>query len=289
MSPHAARILADPAAITPAFRWAVGGWTFFVAENVVLSENRELLIRRCGEDGYRAAYGTCSTVAVASIAYGYLRKVREAGPFRWAATAAAPPGWRAVGVALGCFGAVTASQTLPRFQIPFASTASDEDTPSAAAAVSSSSSGRWRVRCPFDFSDEPSSSRSSSDVAYAPRGVERVTRHPGLWSFAAIGAGVAATSRSLPRAACLCGPVLVAAVGGAHQDSRHRRGIGGTLDPARDAVTSHAPFAAMLTRRSNDDVDWAREFKELNAAVALLVVAAATRGRGLATRSAFKL
>ena len=52
---------------------------------------------------------------------------------------------------------------------------------------------------------------------------------------------------SLPQAAWLAMPTAVALIGGAHSDSRKRRGMGGTLPPELDAVTSNAPFVAMLS------------------------------------------
>ena len=41
-------------------------------------------------------------------------------------------------------------------------------------------------------------------------------------------------------------PTLVALIGGAHADSRHRRGQGGYLSPELDRATSNVPFVAML-------------------------------------------
>jgi len=40
---------------------------------------------------------------------------------------------------------------------------------------------------------------------------------------------------------------VVALVGGGHADYRHRRGMGGSLSPETDALTSLLPFAAMLS------------------------------------------
>ena len=51
----------------PVVRWAVGGWTLFVCENAVLSENRTWLIDSMGDDKYHVFYGTCSTIATVSI------------------------------------------------------------------------------------------------------------------------------------------------------------------------------------------------------------------------------
>ena len=55
------------------WRWAVGGWTFFIAENFLLSENRTWLIDEIGDDNYHLVYGFFSTVACSSIGYGYFK------------------------------------------------------------------------------------------------------------------------------------------------------------------------------------------------------------------------
>ena len=47
-----------------------GGWLFFVAENAVLSENRQVFIDRLGDRGYKSCYGLLSTCSLASVAYG---------------------------------------------------------------------------------------------------------------------------------------------------------------------------------------------------------------------------
>jgi len=41
----------------------VGGWTFFIAENLILSENREYLVGELGERSYKNLYGALSTIA----------------------------------------------------------------------------------------------------------------------------------------------------------------------------------------------------------------------------------
>ena len=54
-------------------RWISIGWTSFIAENVVISHNREYLIEKLGESNYRYLYSGLSTMACGSIAYGYLK------------------------------------------------------------------------------------------------------------------------------------------------------------------------------------------------------------------------
>ena len=96
------------------------------------------------------------------------------------------------------------------------------------------------ARCPFDF-------RSDKDMPPGTvHSLERVTRHPMLWSLAAVGAGAALRARFVSEVVMFGFPVVFALVGGAHQDYRYRRGSGGLLSPEKDAVTSNIPFGALV-------------------------------------------
>jgi hypothetical protein len=59
----------------PGIRWIGGGWTFFLAENIIITENREWLINDVlkSERAYHMCFNTLSTLATASIVYGYFR------------------------------------------------------------------------------------------------------------------------------------------------------------------------------------------------------------------------
>ena len=57
-----------------------------------------------------------------------------------------------------------------------------------------------------------------------------------------------------------------ALVGGAHMDSRHRRGMGGSLSVEREAKTSGVPFVALLRGRQA----WAPLLDELKPVNSLL-------------------
>ena len=57
-------------------RWAVGGWSFFIAENVIISHNRTEIIEAFGNDAYHAAYNTLSKAATAAIGWGWFKHVR---------------------------------------------------------------------------------------------------------------------------------------------------------------------------------------------------------------------
>jgi hypothetical protein len=48
-------------------RLILGGGALFVAENLVLSENRSFIIERFGNEGYHWFYGSFSTAATAMM------------------------------------------------------------------------------------------------------------------------------------------------------------------------------------------------------------------------------
>lgn len=256
---------------SPQMRLAAGGWVFFVVENAVLSENRTWLIDYLGDDNYHLLYGTFSTAATASIGYAYYKITRGGGGV-------------ITGIKLSILsrlgswgflsaGVILASQALPKMQIPFMVSSS------SSSSESSSNGLKFQVRCPFDFADQ----KHASDAAL--RGMERVTRHPGLWSLALMGAGNAVLHTHPPLKMWWYGPTLVAWLGGAHSDSRFRRGMGGTLDPGYDSQTSNFPFAAMLCGKqgtpSRAFTGLIEETKLLNAgcAVAMASLWILSRGR----------
>ena len=92
--PRRLSTLALPETSGSALRWAVGGWSFFIAENLILSENRAHIIEALGDDeketNYHRVYGSLSTAATASILYAYVVKNRPAVTLR---PALSPP-WR---------------------------------------------------------------------------------------------------------------------------------------------------------------------------------------------------
>ena len=105
-----------------------------------------------------------------------------------------------------------------------------------------------------------------------PRGVERISRHPGLWSFGLVGLGQAMIMPTVPLQVWWVGPAAVALLGGAHTDSRFRRGMGGSLPPEYECQTSNVPFLATLSGKQGGAA-WstlATELKPLNAGVAIL-------------------
>lgn len=248
-------------ASSPLVRWAAGGWTLFVVENAVLSENRTWLIDSLGDENYHAFYGTLSTIATASIGFAYYKVTKKTPPIpsqliRWKANAS-PTMVSGIGSwVCTSIGLVMASQVAPTFQIPVSFSSSDNN-----------SRMNLQVRCPFDFQDK----RLDSRDPFGARGTERISRHPGLWSFGLIGMGQSFLAPTIPLQIWWLGPALVAWLGGSHTDSRFRRGMGGTLHPEYDSQTSNVPFVAMITGRQPDCWEaLAKETKPLNAGVALL-------------------
>ena len=249
--------------------WAAGGWTFFIAENLILSENRTFLIHQLGDTAYHAVYGTLSTIATGSIGYAYLYKIpKNAPPLLWNA---APLPARIAAWAFLSLGASMASQALPKLQIPFAyvNTRPKEETTATPATVEQSL-GQWKVQCPFDFTDSKAAGSSSSQEE--PHGLDRISRHPGLWSMGFMCLGQASLLASVPRKVWWSFPAIVALVGGAHTDSRYRRGLGGTLSSEYDAKTSNVPFVALI--QNGGWTEFASEVKPLNAVLATSVATA---------------
>lgn len=239
------------------FKWAAGGWAFFIAENAILSENRTYLIAELGDRGYHGAYGSLSTAAMASIGYAFykLRKNAATGASAIIATAV-PRNQLFLSWTLMTLGLSMASQVAPKMQIPVTS--------------------NLDVRCPFDFTDKRQDKPSSDATGQVElHGLERVTRHAGLWSFALVAAAHSGLAASRPLQVWWLGPTAVAWLGGMHTDSRFRRGMGGSLDPFYDSVTSNVPFLAMITGRqgsvSQAFTKLVEDIKPLNAGIATLI------------------
>ena len=230
--------MASSSAASKCVKWILAGWTGFVCENLVLSENRTYIIDHIGDARYHTMYNTLSTIACGSVAFGYMRY----GPGRILNNTGIVRS--AVALTTASLGAIGLSQLLPTFQIPIG--------------------GNGSMRCPFDFH----SGKNTPDDG----GLVRVTRHPMLYSLGMFGLGVGLMSPYAGRLALFSGPLLVALVGTHHQDYRYRRGIGGSLTVERDARTSNIPFYALLTGRQQ----WGKLVEEIklpNCGVAMSIVA----------------
>jgi len=51
----------------PGVRWVAVGWTGFITENLLLSENRQAIIEAIGDREYHLIYSSLSTIACSSI------------------------------------------------------------------------------------------------------------------------------------------------------------------------------------------------------------------------------
>ncbi|RHY79022.1 hypothetical protein DYB37_002020 [Aphanomyces astaci] len=206
-------------------RWIALGWTAFIAENLVLSEFKEDIVAHFGQDNYRLTYSTLSTAACGSIAYGFLAHGRQQGPVVTSLAKRFPLIVFSV-QALGLAG--MASLAVPKLQIPFTTT-SDNDAPSS-ITTTEVATPTFTVQCPVDFK------AGKTDL-------KEVTRYPMLFSFglATLGTSLASPFLSLRLLAGF--PIVMAVVGGLHQDRRHLRS--GELDQATYDKTSLLPFVAL--------------------------------------------
>ena len=220
-----------------------------------------------------------------SVGYAY-KLVRGAGPLLWTASQGAPLSGKIGGFVCLSLGLGIVSQMPPKLQIPVEYRGgSDGLRPTTVGTITNNTedgeSAGFKVRCPFDFTDNKNPDSNSVT------GLERISRHPGLWSFGLIGLGQALLVPSVPQRAWLAMPLLVALIGGAHTDSRYKRGMGGTLQESYEKQTSNIPFAAVLSGKQGDFFsvcsDLSREIKPLNAALAVGVagVWVLRRGRGV--------
>ena len=87
-------------------------------ENLVLSENRDYLVSKFGEDRYIQVYGALSSLACCSIGVGYFRFGRNQGPVIFRGAAGALP--QAGAFVVQALGLVGFSQLAPAVQLPFA-------------------------------------------------------------------------------------------------------------------------------------------------------------------------
>merc|ERR1719253_38764 len=252
----------------PSIKWAVGSWGFFIAENFILSENRNLIISEIGDDNYHYAYGTCSTIAVSSIIYTYFRKL-PIEPLRFVSHAV-PSSSLALGVILQSLGWCIASQVVPKFQIPVSREYNTNISSNSNSPIAEPSA-KWKVRCPFDFTHNSVTNNSNNDEQ--PRGIDRISRHAGLWSMAFISAGHGILLPSIPKTIFFSMPMFVALLGGAHIDSRFQRGMGGSYDKLYQEQTSNIPFLAMVMGKQGSDALYklCEEGKGLNALFGMCV------------------
>ncbi|RHY26209.1 hypothetical protein DYB32_007800 [Aphanomyces invadans] len=216
-------------------RWIALGWTAFIAENLVLSEFKEHIVAQFGQDNYRLTYSTLSTAACGSIAYGYLVHGRQTGPMVTSLAKRFPLAVFSV-QALGLAG--IAALAMPKLQIPI-TTNNDITAEMTPSSTKETAVPTFSVQCPVDFK------AGKVDL-------KEITRYPMLFSFglATLGTSLASPYLSLRLLAGF--PIVMAVVGGLHQDRRHLRS--GELDQATYEKTSLLPFVALAQHGGWEDL-----------------------------------
>ena len=160
------------------------------------------------------------------------------------------------------------AQAAPRLQIPVGYNYSN-DSQIATVSRETKQSG-FHARCPFDFSKTD----NESDIT----GMNRITRHPMLWSLGITGIGATLLYPYPTQIVAFSFPLVFALIGGAHKDYRYRRNWGGYLSPEVDQNTSHIPFLAIMTGKQPimpllDEIEW------LNSMVAAIIAFGICRRR----------
>jgi len=231
-----------------------------------------------GDNGYHAAYSALSTAATASIAWGLFKHGRNGSgaPPAFIKPFGSAPIRIMASVTLTTYGLIGFSQLAPKLQIPveinFGGSGDSEKAQSSSKSQVDAGNqetkqpekpGFFKPKCPMDFRpvDMP------EDGVY---GMKRVTRNPNFWSLGLVGAGAALAATNAVKAVAFGFPLVFALVGGAHQDSRFRRGMGNTLDPKVEEKTSNVPFWALMTGKQSWS-DLLNETKLLNAGIATLL------------------
>jgi uncharacterized membrane protein len=253
--------------------WILGSWGAFIAENVIVSENREYIIREFGEDNYHLLYNTLSTAACSSLLYGYIRHGRHQGPVIGARSILA----RLSGFSFQSLGFVGLSQLFPEVQVPVAFDMTKTSTSSAGLAAvapasnpnaqlspTSSNGMSIRFKCPMDFKGYNDQKKNGIF------GIERISRHPVFWSMGFACLGPALRTIYLSEAIMFSFPITMSLIGTTHMDSRYRRGLGGYLAPDMEQATSNIPFLALLKQKQSWN-DLYQEMRWSNAAIAVAI------------------
>jgi uncharacterized membrane protein len=201
------------------------GWSAFLAENIILSHNKDYIVNRYGQDGYHTLYNTLSTVACSSILYGFFKN-RGKGILNPLFSRSLIP------LVIQAVGFAGLMQSLPKFQIPVSINLSTFHP---------------KMLCPIDFKD-----KGAKDADY---GMQRITRHPSLWSLGLAGLGTALSRKHLSDAVFFGFPLIIAAVGGWHSDYLHYK------DNDYYRSTSLMPFVALVNGKQKwsdlkDEIKW---------------------------------
>lgn len=264
------------------------GWSIFLAENIILSENRTAIIETVGDKNYHRLYNTLSLSSTCLILYGYVRHGRNKGPTHKLWNPAARP-VKLAAFSLRAAGLIGISQQLPKVKNPFT-----QVTSSSASSSASTNQKEWISQgsseytkghlqnsdpkpkgaastsgCPIDF--QFGKDRKPGEIW----GMKRITRHPQLFSLGLTCISFTLASSYYSHLVFWSMPLLFAFVGGAHQDSRYRRGMGGYLSREQESLSSLIPFQALLQGKQKWS-DLAADLKEMNAILAIGLAALTT-------------
>lgn len=250
-------------------KWIAFGWSAFLAENLILSENREEIISSSLFGGsvekYRRLYSGLSVAAMGSVAYGYFMHGRRQGPMLSQPILAGKFG-RFFGLTLQGFGVAGLLHLyLPKLQVPITSGFSFQcpiDYKSSRASIDKASGNRASA-----ISSEINES-ISSNASSSPTEIFRITRHPMLWSLALTSLPWALMTRYVSHVVMFSGPTLMALLGGWHQD-RVRLSSDRTTREYLEA-TSNVPGWALLTGKQ-DVIKLMSELRWVNVALGLSI------------------
>lgn len=194
---------------------------------------------------------------------------------------------------------------MPKLQVPVELGGDAPANTSSSPQTQIPKASGFKLRCPMDFKAGDSSTDS---------GPARVTRHAAFWAMGFVGVstcscalcplviqsprcivtvdsqclvfpglGTAIATPFATEFVMFASPAVFALVGGLHQDSRFRRGMGGTLTAEREQQTSCLPFVALLEgRQSWQALAEDLRVKSLNVALGVTValgLAVLRRGR----------
>jgi len=243
----------------------------------------QYLIERFGQQTYGTTYATLSTGAMASVCWGYWKHGK--GLRIWSRP---PPGFAAGAFLFQALGFAGFAQLVPRVQFPVklvGDPVPSSPEPSSPELRDDSRLGpvaasAWQPQCPMDFKGEAAAQKDGSIA-----GIQRVTRHPSLFSLGSLGLGTALASPFAAQAVMFSMPCLWSFIGAYHIDVRHRRGSGGMLSEQVDAQTSMVPFVALVEGRQSWE-KLAQELKWSNVGLAVAVAALLAARRARAARAA---
>ena len=208
-----------------------GGWSFFIAENLILSHNRERIVELLnGEKNYWYLYSTLSTASCISIGVGFFRYGLNKGPLLpWAGNKYI----QMMALPIQAASLFILSQSGPTVDL----------AKGLAGGCPLTFAHKKKEFVPSDPNSTDSMNlEQSMERDKEIEGVLRVTRHPILMAFGLFGLGSACATIRVSEFMMGFFMFSWTVIGGLHQDYRHRRS--GELSEEFDNKTSMMPFMA---------------------------------------------